>query len=1160
MTREYMGRICHGLLLGLALAFAGTLGATSLPADGLQVHFRADTGRVHGDTSAAWHGQAVNAWETEPGVAVPLTLTRDGGSGRPNWTTNAFQRADGTILPAVRFRRNADDTGNIMIDATHERTMMHLVATNQTLNLGKETSWFLAMKYRQSKEAALFGFGGTRDDLRFGAFVLGDDNNTLRFHNNANPGANGNVTLTPNAFYVLDSRSTANRMASSVNGARRLNAQINSTARTTPKKFAVGEMLNVADCASFDCAELVVYNRTLNDAEAMIVRNALAVRWGLPIENPLWADAAAGFCGDLAGIGCSTASAAGDLPGVAAVSGSSGGLVLRAAADDLTQEGYLLVAHDNKPLRTVWNATCRRLRLARTWRVASTLPQTPALTVSFDLATVAEGRTGFAARLFHHAHAGASFIDTGVTGVPSADGTSLEFTFAAGAFKPGDYLLAPTAGDGVAEAALPSAADLSVWLRADRGVETDAETGAVVKWANQGATGAADDVLAYTGAVRVAQAAVNGQPALDFDGESYLRTAEKTDLGRSLDEPPTWFVVFNPTNDVEMRRDAGLFGQQHNDIRIGAFFPKADGGSILRTMDCSTISGGITFSLFASAPSAWQIRDMGIGAMTAGRGHGTLRGAGTDITSGIVAQGHRYQSVTDYFKVGHFREDTWGSPYPGQLAEIRIYRRTLDPVERLLVERELCERYGIAFSSSLLNAVHASGAAYTNGLSCVGFWQNGMCGRSKSDAGGLFVEYPTWKDETLTALWSAHDGGEMAWREVDGARVLGRSWFFDFGGGRAPEMRLTFRLGALAEAGEYAVYTRTQDTDAWKSLPYPAEVADGAVSVLLPTGLVKGYYTIGKVATRLDIPCAGVEEGLVGWYRADVGVETDSMGAVTTWRNLGLVGAVADAQAKVGAVTKGGIGLVFNGASYLCTEAQVDWRAGNDVTWFVVFKPTGANYGDMSIFGNTTPSLGTRFGAFFDGTENFRGHGFVWNNANQYCMAPKSDFPSEQAVIADLRRRGNCLDMAVDGVWKAGHAAGMDNSWFPGSVADNFSIGRFLEVKCLLGEIAEIRIYNRTLTDVERRIVCNHIAARHGVALKEAVYDGAEACPFDVVGIGCETNNANVGTSGTTSDWVVHCKGTLMTSADSSGLVLAAASELHAGDYAMAGHGAKRNR
>ena len=326
-----------------------------------------------------------------------------------------------------------------------------------------------------------------------------------------------------------------------------------------------------------------------------------------------------------------------------------------------------------------------------------------------------------------------------------------------------------------------------------------------------------------------------------------------------------------------------------------------------------------------------------------------------------------------------------------------------------------------------------------------------------------------------------------------------------------------------------------------------------------------------RLESTLACPCAGVEDGLVGWYRADTGVETAN-GAVTVWRNLGLVGGVGDVFAKQGGATcatdgfaNGAANVRFDGSSYLESAQKTKWLTEGDVTWFVVFKlaadVTPVSRKDKGIFGNAGEGASTgypnRFGMFFSGNEGnpLRTHGFVNNDANQFCTIPGESIRPSTTYLVDLRRYGNVLASTLNGVWQAGHS-----NAFISAFSDKFDIGKFINVAPFKGDIAEIRIYNRALSDVERRIVNNQLSARYGVTLKGAdVKFGngiRNGCVHDVVGIGCGTRDDCTNDNG---NWIVRRKGTIATSDDSAGLTLFAVGAQANGDYLLAGHGEQTN-
>ena len=1152
----------------LTIAVVGVISAafaTGLPTTGLQAHFRADhVGRVltSGNVVPA-HGDNVYSWATEPGVGSPLTLVAI--TNNPLWQANAFRRADGTYRPAIRFIRDIDNSADRKDLNGNAMSRMILASTETTtLNLGTQTTWFLVMNYLANQNGCrVFGFGA--DSPRFGAFVLGGTpDNRLRLHNNNDPAAKSVLTMSPGA-YLVDSREDGSRMTCASNGFEAVNFDKTSAARSTPDTFYLGRMISENNTARFDAAELIVYNRALNDAEMRIVRNALAVRWGLPCADLLWTGASVGFCDDLAGIGSSTATGDGRITGAVETSGNAGGLVLSVASGSLAgANGYLLAAHDGKSAKMAWSESDGYLRVTRTWRTETTLSSVPAVTFAFDLAELGVGPA--TVRLLYRVNASSAFVDTGINGVLS--GSVSSFTFAAGAYKDGEYTLAvdAVANDGTS---LPSTSDMTVWFKPEAGLVTDGN-GGVVKWENQGSLGSSADVLASSGTVQVVENALATYSALDFCGNSFLKTAGKTDLGRDGFEPPSWFVVFKPGDDSETMKNSGLFGHDSNSPRFGAFFPTTTGSQALSGYWSRVYVGesGTTAAIYAreTPAGAWHLLDM---TAMFSRGKNCYDEViGTDAVEGRGSHSNSktftYKVTSEYLEVGHFREDSWGNPFPGQIAEIRIYKRSLNPAERLLVEKELSDKYALSLNIPFLGATHASGATYATGIAAVGYEDaEGECGASSATSGGLALDVPGWACGDAKVLY-AHNGGSLAWTTAGGITTLARSWYVQ-SASTLPALRLNFLLGELENGEAYAVYYRTSDTASWVCLPYPAKVANGAVSVKIPAGLATGYFTLGKIGAgeATQQPCAAVSDGLAGWYRADTGV-TEANGAVSVWRNIGLLGATADVTqaAGTGSATlstsvfaEGGVN--FGGSAILRTTGDIKWTASNNNnTWFAVFKVAdnaGLPSSSMPVFG--TSSSDPRFGAMFPSATTvlrLRTHGYVQNSSEKYCQFNLENDALGKAMIVDSLRSGTVVDSYLNGSRKVGKS----DSALGNSNANTFNIGNMAGMGSKFqGDIAEIRVYNRAISDVERNIVANHLAARYGVTMDgNLLYGGAAAgCTLDVVGVGCSTNKSSVSST-------VHVPGNITVSDNSAGLVIAVVGSLADGDYVLAGHGEKANK
>lgn len=315
------------------------------------------------------------------------------------------------------------------------------------------------------------------------------------------------------------------------------------------------------------------------------------------------------------------------------------------------------------------------------------------------------------------------------------------------------------------------------------------------------------------------------------------------------------------------------------------------------------------------------------------------------------------------------------------------------------------------------------------------------------------------------------------------------------------------------------------------------------IDFTLPSVSVReGYYTLGlgtavqAVTNVLSRPVAGVPGGLQAWYRADY-LNTDSSGYVTNWINLGLLGSSLNAT-NVSSGTKpqlrpGSLGIYgptvrITGGQYLQSCQQTDLGIARETTWFVVYK---AEKTDTPVFGLTSDP--PRFGAFHIGTAPYplRAHAFCDNNSAQYCM--DNDITTNLYQLVDYRRAiftgtNYTLSLHCNGTMQVSKSAYQTEA-----VTAYLGLGKMMATyNTMYGELAEVRIYNRALNDLERIIVQQNMLWRYGLATNSIYFTDAGATTptyiLDLVGVGRSTNvlsSANI-------------PGSLYTSESSGGLTV----------------------
>ena len=833
------------IYISFAAAFAAqTACATGLPTNGLQAHFRADhADMIKTSTGLPQHGSSVTNWIAEMGVATPFSLVQHESYDCPRLQTNAFVRADGTLCPALRFRRNTDNTADV---GTTNRL---LSSVRTSLNMDTASTWFLVMNnLTENKQVAAFGFIGGDEYVytfnRFGAFFVGDGH--LRLHNNSNPGSNGNITLPVGSSCLIDSRGDGSRMTSGLNGSEVINIAEKSYSRPADQSLYLGRFFKVDDSAAFDCAELAIYNRALNDAETTIIRNSLAARWGLVLASPLWTGASVGFCEDLAGIGSSTATGDGRIPGVVETSASTGGLTVSVPEGSLAGvDGYLLVAHDGKAAKPI--ASDGNTRLARTWRMESTFVSTPALSFSFDLLALGFTAGDFSGRLFYRANAASAFADTGLSGVLS-DG-AYSFTFSSGTDIGGEYMLVV---DGATIRPCAGVADsLAGWYRADTGVTV--ENGAVSVWRNLGLLGAAADVTksAGTGSATLSRGAFS-EGGVNFDGTALLKTV--SDVAFAPFNDNAWFVVFKVADGVTPT-NMGVAGNRDEAIRFGAFFT---GASDLRTHGFVQWNNSAKFCVVPNANMTMGNAMLVDSVRTGNAVDARLDGSRQD--GKMTALDNANASA---FMIGQMAG--LANKFNGDIAEVRVYNRALPDAGRNIVANHLAARYGVTMTGSSLYG----GAANDCVLDVVGV---GCTTNAVSSASGVHVAGTIAVSDNSAGLTIAADGAlsdgdyvlaghgekDNGWVRVDrGMKRMKRAWHITKTNASSVDVELRFDIPtsgiAPLDSAEKPGYVlmRSVGGGAWEIVDASVVKVGGNVfyTEIPAVKYAEGLYTLGARVT-----------------------------------------------------------------------------------------------------------------------------------------------------------------------------------------------------------------------------------------------------------------------------------------------------------------------
>jgi hypothetical protein len=257
--------------------------------------------------------------------------------------------------------------------------------------------------------------------------------------------------------------------------------------------------------------------------------------------------------------------------------------------------------------------------------------------------------------------------------------------------EPGEY-----GNDDTTDTEATAIPGLRLALRADTGVTTDDE-GRVETWADQSGNGYDFSVDTPEWRPTITKEAVNGQPALTFDGEDDYFLREDT-LGIDNDSPRTFVVVSRLADPTRRSKflsqgkldsgggDSNFYGIEANTWhtageRFGVYLI-----SVAHDSEHSTDTNYHVHTLRTeSFSNLEEIRNTSTYYVDGSESPISHTGGGT-FNSPFEG---------DSTAIGSFTHSNGGGGHFGEIAEIRVYDRALTDDERSTVESTLADRYGL---------------------------------------------------------------------------------------------------------------------------------------------------------------------------------------------------------------------------------------------------------------------------------------------------------------------------------------------------------------------------------------------------------------------------------------------------------------------------------
>ena len=645
----------------------------------------------------------------------------------------------------------------------------------------------------------------------------------------------------------------------------------------------------------------------------------------------------------------------------------------------------------------------------------------------------------------------------------------------------------------------------TVCYAVDEGVQTEDDR--VTKWSNSGVVGEGADLVFKSGTsgdVVLAENVFGTRSAVVFDGGgSHLRTSGKIDMGLSATAGSAVFVVSKWDKDntgspfgVDIVGD-GTGKRFYCDLNNGNFryfyyWGSAADGDFINVPGDPYANSIATFTALEGCKIYARLSGL------------PLSSSGCDWNS-AVSSGYFCLGVGGSTKCPKFK---------GAVAECRVYNRSLASAEVLRIESELSAKYGLDLK---LDATTVLGgeelAEFGSDRATFGDAPNSGCESvstipSSGTSGALsasFAATPVANANTLVLL--ANDG-------VDGKDA---TWLLaGASGARSASMKLSFAGDEFVTMAEAKLCHRANRDSDWYRVDAVVEKSQGVVTFTLPANWQNGEYRISEKSVLVR-PAV--------WLSADEGVTIEN-GAVTKWANHGTMGSVADVEVVeskgelqlVSSAIGGNPAVRFDGKNYLKSKTDSTFGLSDDSGATVFIVSTWA-----------TDQVGAPFGIDVGGgakrlycdyySKAFRFF-YFWASGVDGDYLQSTANPYDSQLISLSVCRDKTLNARMSGAL-ASRVSGTGNVWAGSVVGGKLCIGHSGHTTrgSFTGDIAEIRLYNRSLTAAESAQVELELAMKYGLTVSSVgAYDpgaiASHSVDFGVVGTA-----VNGGEAGTESVW-----------------------------------------
>ncbi|MEI9943345.1 MAG: LamG-like jellyroll fold domain-containing protein [Chitinophagaceae bacterium] len=626
---------------------------------------------------------------------------------------------------------------------------------------------------------------------------------------------------------------------------------------------------------------------------------------------------------------------------------------------------------------------------------------------------------------------------------------------------------------------------ITLWLRADDNVST------VDHWGDY--SGNDNDALQATAASQPVFTApsVNFNPAFDFDGSAdYMDIVSNAGISGT-----NQFTVVT----VQMRNsvggnDAMLSQQGIATNTFSSFFANTNQYAITATNTGAFVS--TTTYPTANIPFL-NATTRGAANLFSLYRNGAPDGTGTGA----------YNFLSLGLRVGN-RGASGDMPFDGHINEEIVYNRTLTAPELQQVNSYLALKYGITLNSGGTDYIATDGTTKMWTVAKNGIYKNNIAGIGRDDKTDLYQKQSRSSNDTLITIAA---GASVAATNQANASSLDEMSFFTWADNNlattytvpvSSTANATFRMPrvwkvdrtnwndqditvkVLPGGDRYLLVNTTDPTFGAGTLEFaitPATYSTTLNSSNIPDG---AYFTI---ATKIVGP-ACVNAGIVAWLRSDYAAAADS------WVDFSgnQINATQTTVANQPLAVDGGLNyntaLKFDGvADYLqIPQAAITGKfpAGNAARTIIgVGNPLSAiAYQTVFTYGTATANQAS-------GLLSLAQVGvFEASGPANNIIGTANSFLANKSTIISGRYVGGGNTLASLYVNSLTANASGNRNWATTLSAQGSQIGKYVgSTNYWNGNIGEVIVYNRNLTDPEFQRVSSYLGLKYGITLDQTI-------------------------------------------------------------------------